>query len=399
AWAMGLLLGAACGGKPAQTTGESVVRLDDQHYLGRAVTVENLTVWPVFSDRPLEIGEFLTLQEAQERELAVVREAGAGGGRQSAATAPNEPRPGQEQPGGQVDARQVQVAVRQLAQGGATVGTLVIENKGDLPILVCAGTVVKGGKQDRQIGQDFVIQAKSTTPVDAFCVEQGRWSALRNGVQTGGTFEATIVAPKAVRASGQYAKDQGKVWQEVRKTNEARVVEGAQPAAAAFSATSLSFGVEMADEKARAADERLSKAVHAYFARRREEGREPVGFAYAIDGKPVAVRTFAHPRILRGQLDGFVRAMCLEADVARRAAHTRDETGFEQASADDVVALVREINAAEEKLQQTAAGNTNGYRESQRGFSASCYIEPQLRGREGGPKIRRVALTRDWTVK
>ena len=77
---VGLILVAACGSKRAgdTQTGDalSVARLSDTHYLGTPVAVQNLTVWPVFADTPLEIGNFLTLQEAQRQKLAVVREAG-----------------------------------------------------------------------------------------------------------------------------------------------------------------------------------------------------------------------------------------------------------------------------------------------------------------------------------
>ena len=123
------------------------MRLDDRHVLAAAVTVGNLTVWPVRTDRPLDLGEFLTLDEAISKGVAEVREVGA----------PAEP--------AQVRATAQQEAV-QVLEEAAVVNTLVVENKGDLPILVCAGTVVKGGNQDRQIGQDVVLKAKSTTPVE-----------------------------------------------------------------------------------------------------------------------------------------------------------------------------------------------------------------------------------------
>src|SRR5439155_384601 len=79
----------------------------------------------------------------------------------------------------------------------ARVNPLVIENPGKLPLLVLAGTVVRGGKQDRQIGADFVIEAGKTVPVDAFCVEHGRWDATRDGVATGGRFKSEKVLAQA----------------------------------------------------------------------------------------------------------------------------------------------------------------------------------------------------------
>ena len=71
----------------------------------------------------------------------------------------------------------------------ATVNQLVIASTADLPILVTAGTILKGGKQDRQLGQDLLVAAGATVPVDAFCVERGRWNGVREGQSTDGVFE------------------------------------------------------------------------------------------------------------------------------------------------------------------------------------------------------------------
>ena len=106
--------------------------------------------------------------------------------------------------------------------GSAQVGKLAIQNKGQVPVYVLAGTIVKGGKQDRQIGQDFIIGAEETVPIDAFCVEHGRWNGTRDGKSTGGKFEAVKqLAHRDVRVAGQYKKDQSEVWSKVSKVNEA----------------------------------------------------------------------------------------------------------------------------------------------------------------------------------
>jgi hypothetical protein len=346
----GMVLFAACGSSPEAAT-KAVARIDDNHYLGAGVTAENLTVWPIYADKALDIGEFLTLEEAHAKELAEVREVG----RQTVQ---------QESQGVQQEG--------QVLQTGATVGRLVIENKGDLPILVVAGTLVKGGKQDRQIGQDFVVQARSETFVDAFCVEQGRWSFQESTVNFGVT---NFVASKGVRVGGQYLEDQREVWDKVATMNSARsIIEG----------TSLHNASFHADPRFREVEERLRKRVTAHFAGLE---KRPVGFAYAINGKPVTVRTFAHERICADQLNGFVNTMCMEAQVAGEEA----KAPAREASAEDVVALVRAIDAAKEELKETSAANTNGYRKTDLGYGATCYFE--LEGK------RRVALTRDWTSK
>ena len=420
---VGLGLLAACGGKPADT--QAVARLSDTHYLGAPVAVQNLTVWPVFTDKPLEIGNFLTLQEAQRQKLAVVRE--AGGGAQQTAVVVDEAGQRREQvvevrererrlvqelaeEDGQTDETLGEI-LQQLGEAGATatVGQLVIENKGDLPILVCAGTVVTGGNQDRQIGQDFVIQANSTVPVDAFCVEQGRWTASRNGVETEGLFVAAeYVATKGVRLKGQHEKDQGGVWEEVATVNAARAsvrravdihneATGALSTRLAHRSGSLAASQELASDEAKRQDAALGKSVREHFAAAGKDDKRLVGFAYAIDGKPVSVRTFAHKRIFEGQFGAFVRAMCVEADVARREAKQKGgEPVTKTAKSADLIAMVRKIDKAEETIAKTSGGNDNGYKKTVLGYNSNCYFKLDV---NGDGKLVKVALTRDWSAR
>ena len=60
----------------------------------------------------------------------------------------------------------------------AEVNRLVLINNSKRPLLLLAGEIVTGGKQDRVIGKDRIVPAESD-PVDlsVFCVEPGRWVA------------------------------------------------------------------------------------------------------------------------------------------------------------------------------------------------------------------------------
>ena len=340
---------AACGSDQDQQTGRrlglprQIVRLGWEHSLGESVTTDNLTVWPVFSNKePEDLGAFVTLAEAQKRGLATVRE-----------------------------------------HADEEVGTLVIENKGEDPILVCSGTVVKGGNQDRQIGQDFVIRAGATVPVDAFCVEHGRWSESRAGTDTAGLFQAVSkVAPSRIR-NQIYVKDQGQVWEEVASLRRG-FGSGADSDRAVLGGGTSLVDVLEADLAGTSADPaKLSEPVKKYFAALRKEKKGTVGFAYAINGEPVGVRIFAHPRILDAQLAGFVDSMCLEARLSRPQ---KDAT----CTSEEVVAFVKSINTARERVIATPGANTNAVRISRVGFSNSCFVH--VKG-----KNTAVALTRDWT--
>ena len=65
----------------------------------------------------------------------------------------------------------------------------MLVNNSKRPLILLAGEIVTGGKQDRVIGKDRIIPAESD-PIDlgVFCVEPGRWtgSSDRFGVGADG---------------------------------------------------------------------------------------------------------------------------------------------------------------------------------------------------------------------
>src|SRR5512145_2389484 len=96
---------------------------------------ENLDLYLIHGPDRIDKRSFVPLGEALERKMVVVRETG-------------------------------------------NVSELSIENVSDKEVYVQSGDIVKGGKQDRILGKDMVLQPHSgRIPVASFCVEQGRWQA------------------------------------------------------------------------------------------------------------------------------------------------------------------------------------------------------------------------------
>src|SRR5215472_5369145 len=96
--------------------------------------------------------------------------------------------------------------------GGARVNNLVLVNNSERPLILLAGEIVTGGKQDRVVGKDRIVPAESD-PVDlgVFCVEPHRW------VETSLKFDthASVMAQPSVRKKAMADKDQQQVWNEV----------------------------------------------------------------------------------------------------------------------------------------------------------------------------------------
>ncbi len=322
---------------PAQAR-PSEHRLDDQRWLAEPVHVENLTVWPIATTEAVPTGDYLTLAEATARGLAEVRE----------------------------------------KSGSGQVNELVLHNEGERPILVLGGTILKGGKQDRQVSDDFVVAPKSTTPVGAFCVERGRWSASRQGRSTAGKFQVMpSLAAKKVRASAQYGHGQSEVWKQVDAVNSrARVA----PSTQTFLAT-----LEEDDRKARRLRRQLRAAARAHFDALRP-GAEIVGVAYAVNGEPLAARAFANEALLFSHLDTLHETMALEAQVASANA---DDRAFLRAKPEHLLSMIREIDAAAPVTRETKAANRLEVRVNERGGHARTVVSSGAVG---------FALTEDWTA-
>src|SRR5690242_8314817 len=111
---------------------------------------------------------------------------------------------------------------------GAQVNQLMLVNNSKRPLLLLAGEVVSGGKQDRVIGKDRIVPAESD-PIDlsVFCVEHGRWVASSEhfgasqamyGSANGGPKPPNAPAPMAilvqpsVRGKAMGDKNQQEVW-------------------------------------------------------------------------------------------------------------------------------------------------------------------------------------------
>ncbi len=167
------------------------------------VAYENITIFPVVSSSGQDTSPFLTLDEGLSSGEVIVSEQGAAGLARS-----RDGRP---------------VAVPQY-NSGASVNQLVLINRSKRPLLLLAGELVSGGKQDRIIGKDRIVPVGSEPlPLDVFCVEHGRWT----GASSQFASSKTIVHP-SVREQAAVAQNQNEVWDAVRSGTSAKEVHTAR---------------------------------------------------------------------------------------------------------------------------------------------------------------------------
>ncbi|HEY2845776.1 MAG TPA: DUF6569 family protein, partial [Bryobacteraceae bacterium] len=268
----------------------------------------SLTIFPVVSSHSHDTGEFLTLDEGLRSGEVVVTEAGNA----SPLVRPRRGRRGlQEFP----------------SAGGAEVNRLVLVNNSKRPLLLLAGEVVTGGKQDRIIGKDRLVPAESD-PVDlsVFCVEPGRW------VERSSTFNApaaksvmgAMVQP-SVRSKAMAEKNQQQVWDEVRNARGGAALGLSAPAQAQVEASSSYAAVIENDEvqhKLEAVAAPMQEEYQSVIRQLRD--KNAVGVVVAVNGEVIWADIFGSTKLLEKYWPKLVRSYAAESFVQRTKSSSVD---------------------------------------------------------------------------
>jgi len=292
----------------------------------------NLTVFPVLASRNYPTSEFLTLDEGLRSGEVVVTEYGS--------------------LRGLIRRHPVQPAVGSNARGNAEVNRLVLVNNSQRPLLLLAGEIVSGGKQDRVIGKDRIVPAESD-PVDlsVFCVEPGRWVATSDhfgaseamygsavaglsGANPHAPAPMAMMAQPSVRAKAMGDKDQNEVWAEVKKQREAVSVEisAASPTVATEMAQTSSYAKVMENDEVKKRVDAVARPIEQNYQSliKQLRDRNAVGVVVAVNGRIIWADVFASTELLEKYWPKLVRSYASEAVVTR----AKDaEAGVRQAQA------------------------------------------------------------------
>ncbi len=277
-------------GKPPISSGYKVLE---------PISHGRLMIFPVVSASLHDTRQFLTLDEGLTSGEVVVTEAGS-------------IRPLVRRPG-----------TRPMQPQDAEVNRLVLVNNSSRPLLLLAGEIVTGGKQDRVVGKDRIIPSNSD-PVDlsVFCVEPGRWAAGAQGAAFG-SMEAQMAQP-SVRAKAMGDKDQSKVWDEVRKSQTAAaevvasgphggVASGGGGGIGASSTTSYARVFDNAQVK-REVDEVAGALLTGHERVLRQlRAQNAVGVVVAVNGRIIWADLFASTSLLEKYWAKLVRSYAAEA--------------------------------------------------------------------------------------
>ena len=240
------------------------------------VTKGNLSIFPVVGGAESDTGRLLTLDEGLHAGSVIVTEAGSLRG----LIRPGTPLPPQSE---------------------AEVNRLVLINNSDHPLLLLAGEVVTGGKQDRVIGVDRIVSPKSG-PIDlsVFCVEPGRWVASSDHF---GSMKSQMAQP-SVRTPAMAERNQQAVWAQVGGALAGMARAVPQASGSVHASTSYAKAMENPDVQRKV--ESVAADYDGMLRELKKEGAK--GVVVAINGRILWADVFASTELLEKYWQKLIRS-------------------------------------------------------------------------------------------
>jgi hypothetical protein len=209
---------------------------------------------------------------------------------------------------------------------GDEVNTLVLINNSKRSLLLLAGEIVTGGKQDRIVAKDRIVPANAD-PINlgVFCIEPGRWTESSSTFGAAGKSAAKgfMVQPE-VRERAMVDQDQQQVWDSVHGAISQMEVEAASPPASGGPASTGSFRRSLGtssyakamqdSDVSKKVDEAAAPLMNAreqVLAQLRDE--HAVGVVVAVRGEIIWADLFANTDLLSRYWTKLVRSYAAES--------------------------------------------------------------------------------------
>ena len=252
------------------------------------ISFNNLTVFPVVSDEPTSTDEFITLDEGLRSGKVIITEIGTDG-----------------------RSRRIR---RNRISDDADVNKLAVTNKSGKMLVLIAGELLVGGKQDRIVGNDCIVASTNKpVPINVFCVEHGRWSeeasfgqsrSVAGGSGDGSEDHLAKAAPPMamampnLRAKAQADKSQSEVWNEVAKAQSQNVVVTAT-----------------GDLKSVYRDRRVKGKIDSYerALKNKLSAANVVGVVVAVGDRIISTDVFANHSLFQAYWPKMLKSYALEA--------------------------------------------------------------------------------------
>lgn len=273
---------------------------NDSIRIGEAISYKNLQVFPVLSRSNENEMNYMVLSDAIQQQLVIVKETGS-------------------------------------------VNQLQIDNLSDSYIFILAGDIVKGGRQDRTMGNDVIVAPKArNVPLESYCVESGRWQ--QRGEEEAGHFSdnTKTLTSKDLKLASRYQKDQSEVWQKVSEEQEKlnRGLGSIKGEIVEVKSTESETSLQLTLENKELED--IVKEYKNNLTGLYHLSEEAVGFAYAINGKLYGIDIY-NDSILFNSL----KHKLFDAVIVEAISEFESGLNFTGISADSVVNFLNSFDHAE----------------------------------------------------
>jgi hypothetical protein len=268
------------------------------------------------SDESADTSDLITLDEGLRAGTVTITELGADGSRT--------------------------IVHRERLGDGAEVNKLALTNNSGKMLILIAGEMLIGGKQDRIVGHDCIVASTGKPiPLDVFCIEHGRWSEEASfgpsrGVSGGGSNAAVgisghgtapappqpppppmAMASPSIREKAEAKKNQHEVWNSVAK---AVTVSGARSSTG--------------DLKSAYNDEKMNDRIKNYehAIKSKLSAKNIVGVVVAVGGRITTADVFASSSLFQAYWPKMLKSYAAEAIDTQRTekveANARDAENF-----------------------------------------------------------------------
>ena len=233
-------------------------------------TQDNLTIFLLHGPDLLKERNCLTLQEALEKNQAIVYETG-------------------------------------------NVNVLAVENlSSDGEVYIQSGDIVKGGQQDRVIQYDVILSSRSgKTPLASFCVEHGRWHGRgEEGISYFASSDNAL-SDKQLKLAAKYQHSQQQVWSQVDITRR-RLNTGIGGNIRTASESSLQLTLEAPE---------VQKSIEPYVKKLSaiiKNKPDVIGYASAINGQVNSADVYTSHALFVKLWPKLLQASAVEALAERQ---------------------------------------------------------------------------------
>lgn len=195
-----------------------------------------------------------------------------------------------------------------IVEETSDVNRLSIQNLSNSPVFLQSGDIVRGGKQDRAVQFDMMLQPKSgKVPLPCFCVEHGRWQ--QRGMESSDAFSSSPnqLSSKDLKLAAKKIGDQGAVWNNVSAVQNKLTQKVRRSVCSSTSPTSLELTLD-SDTVKSATKQHLLKLSNI------AKGQSDViGYAFAINGKINSADVYASNELFTKLWPKLLKSSAAEA--------------------------------------------------------------------------------------